>query len=77
MVKGALNKSSKLVIQNSPICYALECNKIATESIKVNAGNFGIIRLKVCKKCSKLFNIDKENKNHSAYTGSPAVVSSE
>jgi hypothetical protein len=62
---------------NKNICDASDCLSSATESIKLNAGKFGIITLKVCKKCSKLFNDCKENKNDSDCIGSPTKEQSD
>ena len=72
-----MTKDHELVTQNNIICYALDCDKTATENIDLSAGNFGIITLKVCKECSKLFNRCEDTKEHSEYTGIPTSVYSE
>ena len=40
------------------ICNKIECKNLATDEVKLSAGSFGIITLKVCKECISIF---KEN----------------
>jgi hypothetical protein len=42
------------------ICNKIECKNLATDEVKLSAGSFGIITLRVCKKCKSIF---KENQN--------------
>lgn len=72
-----MNNNSTAKEPNKNICDASDCLARATESIKLNAGKFGIITLKVCKECSKLFNNRKENKNDSLCIGSPTKKQSD
>lgn len=37
------------------LCEAVGCEKIATEQITVNAGEFGTLILSVCKNCTEKF----------------------
>ena len=37
------------------ICNRFDCNNLATDEIKLSAGNFGIITIRVCKGCIDIF----------------------
>lgn len=41
--------------QYKDYCQIIDCYERWTESIRVSAGKFGIIHLKVCRKCRRLF----------------------
>ena len=50
------DKTNEEVDKN--ICNKIECKNLATDEVKLSAGSFGIITLRVCKKCISIF---KEN----------------
>lgn len=50
-----MSNKSATTLGNDTVCDALECYEKATENIRISAGYFGIITLKVCKECSKKF----------------------
>lgn len=72
-----MSNKSDSILGNDTICDALECHKTATENINLSAGKFGIIDLKVCKECSKLFIQSQENIKYSDCSSSPAKVQSD
>ena len=37
------------------ICNKVECINLATDEVKLSAGSFGIITLRVCKECISIF----------------------
>ena len=41
--------------QYKDYCQIIDCYEQAKESITVSAGKFGVIHLKVCRKCRRLF----------------------
>jgi hypothetical protein len=47
--------------QYKDYCQIIDCYQRSTESIKVSAGKYGIIHLKVCRECRNLFQ-DGDNK---------------
>lgn len=51
-----VNKPNKELYKDT--CNKLECKNLATDEIKISAGRFGIITLRVCKDCISIF---KEN----------------
>lgn len=53
-----VNKPIKEVYKDT--CNKLECKNLATDEVKISAGSFGIITLRVCRGCIGIF---KENKN--------------
>jgi hypothetical protein len=42
---------------NEKICEAYDCDEIATVTIEVSAGEFGIVELKVCEDCVSKFGV--------------------
>ncbi len=38
--------------------HKIECKNLETDEVKISAGSFAIIKLKVCKECKNIF---KEN----------------
>ena len=51
-----VDKTNEEVDKN--ICNKIECKNLATDEVKLSAGSFGIITLRVCKECISFF---KEN----------------
>jgi hypothetical protein len=51
-----INKPKEEIYKD--ICNKIECKNSATETVKLSAGSFGIITLRVCKECISIF---KEN----------------
>jgi hypothetical protein len=45
------------------LCEAVNCNAIATREISVNAGNYGLISLNLCRDCVKKFQVKGETDN--------------
>jgi len=48
-----LNKPQEEVYNER--CNRFDCNNLATDEIKLRAGSFGIITLRVCKGCIDIF----------------------
>ena len=59
MVKMSTLASTENKLDNNQyrhsICYAFGCQNKSTEKIKICAGTFGTITLKLCNKCVNLF----------------------
>lgn len=47
------NKPNKELYKQ--ICNAIDCTSLATDEVKLKAGTYGIITLKVCKNCIEIF----------------------
>lgn len=53
-----LRSISQLVteqVESNIICEAWDCNEVATKTIGVNAGTYGVIQLYVCRDCISKF----------------------
>lgn len=47
------------------VCQARNCERRATVQISIKAGAYGLVRLKVCRKCLKLFQSDRSKNTNS------------
>ncbi|HKR73006.1 MAG TPA: hypothetical protein VJR94_02725, partial [Candidatus Nitrosocosmicus sp.] len=37
------------------ICNSFDCNNLATEEVKLSAGEFGIVTIHICEDCKHIF----------------------
>lgn len=48
-----INKPNRATYKD--ICNKFECKNLATDEVKLSAGSYGIITLRVCKECINIF----------------------
>jgi hypothetical protein len=55
-----MNNNSIKVQTNNHICYAVNCNRKATNVIELEVGQFGKISLFLCRNCTPKFKLSEE-----------------